>query len=128
MQTKIYKNSDGSDLTLDKVMTILGRGNYIEAIKTYRTIHGSMLKESKDAIDNNCAYKNALGQMTIDYSRSVRYFEKFFKPSSDGLLEALECAVENWEVLGYDTPVLACQAVLNNFGAPVYSPAFKTKG
>lgn len=117
MQMNIYKNYDGSDLTFDKVQMILGRGNYIEAIKTYRTITGKMLKESKDAIDNNCAFKNAVGHMSIDYTRSIKFFEQFFKPSSDGLLEALTCAIENWEVLGYDAPVKACQAVLNNFGS-----------
>ena len=81
-----------------------------------------MLKEAKDAIDQNCAKRNPQGQMYIDYSSAVAYFEPFFKPDTKGLLEALTCAIDNWETLGFDSPVKACEKVLINFGASIHAP------
>ena len=119
---KSYKAYNGTDLTFERVKFILNQGNYIEAIKTYRSITGAMLKEAKDAIDQNCANRNEGGQMHIEYNRAVNFFAQFFKPDTKGLLKALECAIDNWETLGFDSPVKACEKVLINFGASIHAP------
>ena len=120
---KIYKDNHGADLTFARVRGILNQGLYIETIKTLRCITSWGLREAKDAVDQNCSYKNVHGSMAIDYDRAVKYFEQFFKPSTEGLLETLKIAIDHWETLGYASPVKACEAILINFGLEVMHPA-----
>lgn len=115
MKSTIYVN--GISINFADIKYDIEKNNYIGAIRHYRSITGSGLKESKDKIDS---FRSG---NSFNIIGCTEMFMQFFKdevevPDTDVevLRKALNVMLDNHKILGYNSPIKACMLVLMNYG------------
>ena len=105
------------ELTTDLIKDMLDRENYkVHLIKAYRECSCLGLKDSKDACDNaGYQYDNMIALFRPylnlhEYHRKQQEKEKL----RGTIIQGVECAINNYEWLGFDNVYDAIRQVLNN--------------
>lgn len=129
---------DGEPITNEKIKSVCLQNNRLMLIKFLRSVSGMGLKDTKDAVEQHCSNlsptfakdKNWEG-CSLNYEKAISYFEKISSPlftaadltegaaeddkHTQKILEGIECVSKNWQKLGYESKMMACKAILQNF-------------
>ena len=96
------------EITMNDVLKAAKENQKIQLIKFYRKLSGKGLKESKDIVEtaeDNCKFN-------ID--AIIELFEKYVNGKMSALKDGIECVLQNYETLGFDSIFNAVRCVIDN--------------
>ena len=99
--------------------------NRIPLIKLFRDCSGKGLKDSKEIIDStidNWSVSSPISSpMSVDMDKLVAVFQPYLTQTIDvdaaqtALLDAISCACNKWQTLGFNNKFEAIDKVVDNF-------------